>query len=269
MKKKIPFRIYIVSAFLLLVLIVMAFAPQLITHDPTAVDLLNKYDPSSLTYPFGTDDYGRCVFCRCLLAVRNSVGIAVSIETVTVLIGTILGMLAAYIGGVFDQIVNIVSEALLSFPSVKLIMMIVAFLGASTENIILAMLMVNWIWYTRISRSLTLTLKERKYVQAAKLCGASSATILLRHIAPGLMSQMVVQFTMSLGSVILGLAGFSFLGIGIQRPTPELGIMISDGCGLIRTNFMVLFWPSLILFLIVLSFQILGDWASERLRGRA
>ena len=265
---KIPARIYFTIAFLILILFVMLFANHLAKHDPTEIDLLNKFAESSREYPFGTDDYGRCIFCRCLLAVRNSVGIAVSIELVSVIMGIALGMTAAYRGGVIDYVINMVSEALLSFPSVILIMLIVAFLGASTKNIILAILMVNWIWYTRISRSLTLTIKERKYVQAARLCGASSVNILIRHIFPGILSQMVAQFTMSLGSVILSLAGFSFLGIGIQRPTPELGVMISDGCAMIRTNFMVLFWPSITLFLIVLAFNILGDWVSEGLRGR-
>lgn len=251
-----------------IIISVILVGPFLVIHDPTEIDLMNKYASACKEFPFGTDDYGRCVFCRCIVAIRNSVGIAFFIELLSVCMGTALGMLSGYLGGVVDHVLNVASEALMSFPSIILIMLIVAFLGSGTENIILAMLLVNWIWYTRVSRSLTLSLKERKYVQAAKLCGASTGTILLRHICPGLLSQMVVQFTMALGNVILSLAGFSFLGIGIQRPIPELGVMISDGCAMIRTNFMVLFWPSILLFLIVLDFNLLGEMISKRLRGK-
>lgn len=269
MKRKLPLSVLAALVFLAVLLAVMLLADVIAVHDPTEMDLSAKFLPPSAEHPFGTDDFGRCIFCRCVFAVRNSVGIAFSIELVSVLLGMLLGMLAAYYGGLPDQIFNLVCNALMSFPSVILIMLIVAFLGASTKNIIVAMLMVDWIWYARISRSLTLSQKERCFVQAARVSGASAATILRRHIAPGILSQMAVQFTLSLGSVILGLAGFSFLGIGIQRPTPELGVMISDACGLIRTNPAVLLWPGLLLFLVVLDFNVLGEWLGTKLRKKS
>jgi ABC-type dipeptide/oligopeptide/nickel transport system permease subunit len=265
-KRKIGIPVWISIAIMALILIIMIFAKHLAIHDPTLIDLSIKLQKPSHEYPFGTDDYGRCIFCRCIFAIRNSVGIAFTIELVSVVIGMMLGMSAAYYGRLPDRLFNTVSNALMSFPSVILIMLIVAFLGASTRNIILAMLLVDWIWYARLSRSLTLSLKERKYVQAAKLNGASGGIVLLRHITPHIIPQMAGQFTLALGNVILGLAGFSFLGIGIQRPTPELGIMISDGCSLIRTNFSVLLWPGVILFIIVLAFNIVGEWLSGFLR---
>ncbi len=264
--KKTRPTIWAAIAFLAALLFILIFADTLSIHDPTNIDLNNALLKSNHEYPFGTDEYGRCVFCRCLLAVRNSIGIAFTIEFVSVFIGMLLGTTAAYFGGILDGIFNSVSNALMAFPKVILIMLIIAFLSASTENIIIAMLIVDWIWYARISRSLTLSLKEQKYVQAARLNGANSITILRRHIIPGILPQLTGQFTLALGNVILSLAGFSFLGLGIQRPMPELGIMISDGCNLIRTNSSVLFWPSLILFLIVLDFNILGEWISECLR---
>ena len=254
--------------FLLLMVLIIIFADKICIHDPTEIDLSMKFAPNSFEYPFGADDFGRCIFCRCIYAVRNSVLIAFTIEFASVFIGMFVGMLAAYFGGVLDQLFAGICNALMAFPSTILIMLIAAFLGASTRNIILAMLLVNWIWYARISRSITLTTKERKYVQAARLSGARPLTIIRRHIAPSIITQLVGQFTLSLGNVVLGLAGFSFLGIGIQRPTPELGIMISDGCNLIRTNFGVLLWPGVILFLIVLDFNILGEYVSQRLRNK-
>lgn len=267
--QKCPISLWIAVIVFALLVAIMIFAEVIAVHDPTDINLSNKFLTSSAEYPFGTDDYGRCIFCRSILAIRNSVCIAVSVEFVSVLLGMLLGIFSAYYGGIVDQTFNLICNALMSFPSVILIMLIVAFLGASTQNVIIAMLLVDWIWYARIARSLTLSQKERCYVQAAKVSGASMPTILLRHIAPGILSQMAVQFTLSLGNVILSLAGFSFLGIGIQRPTPELGVMISDGCGLIRTHPSVLLWPGVILFLIVLDFNILGEWFSSKLRRKA
>ena len=110
---------------------------------------------------------------------------------------------------------------------------------------------------------MALSLKERKYVQAAEISGGKAHTIVFRHITPGVVTQMIAQFTLAIGNTILGLAGFSFLGIGVQRPIPELGVMISDACGLISTNFMVFFWPSIVLFIIVLGFNIIGDYINS------
>ena len=265
-KKRIRPGVLTALVFFGVLVLTILFADALSFHDPTEIDLAHKFVPASPEYPFGADDYGRCVFCRCIHAVRNSVLIAFSIELVSVFLGMVLGMTAGYRGGIVDKVFNAACNALVSIPNVILIMLIAALLGASTRNIILAMLLVDWIWYARISRSLTLSLKERKYVQAARGSGASDITILRRHIAPGILPQLAGQFTLALGNVILGLAGFSFLGIGIQRPTPELGILISDGCGLIRTNFSILLWPGVILFLIVLDFRVLGEWISEGLR---
>ena len=265
-KKEYPRKVIASAAFVVLIIAVSLFAGSLAVHDPTEIDLLHKLAPSSATYPMGTDDYGRCIFCRCLYAVRNSVALAVSIEFVSVVIGTLVGMFSSYHGGTVDAIISVISDALVSFPSMILVMLIVAFLGPKTRNIIIALLLVDWIWYARVARGITLSLKEQKYIQAATLSGASAFSILTRHIFPGLAPQMVAQFTLCIGGVILSLAGFSFLGIGVQRPTPELGVMISDACGLVRTNFSVLLWPCLLLVLIVLSFNILGDYVCDRLR---
>ena len=265
-KEAMPLKVLLSILFLLLALIVSLFADRLAVHDPTEIDLLNKFAPQSAAYPMGTDDYGRCIFCRCIFAVRNSAAIAVGIELVSVVIGTLVGMFSSYRGGAADAVISVVSDALVSFPSMILVMLIVAFLGPKTRNIIIALLLVDWIWYARVARGLTLGLREQKYVQAASLSGASTASILARHIFPALAPQMIAQFTLCIGGVVLSLAGFSFLGIGVQRPTPELGVMISDACGLVRTNFGVLLWPCLLLVLIVLSFDILGGYIGDRLR---
>ncbi len=264
--KNLRISVWLCVLFMTVLATLIIFADPITAHDPTEVDLSLKFHKACTAYPFGCDDYGRCVFCRCVFAVRNSVGIAFTIELAAVLIGSLFGMTAAYFGRIADQLFTTISNALMSFPNVILAMLIIALLGPSTRNIIVAMLIVDWIWYARITRSLTLSLKERKYVQAARMNGASAATVLRRHLAPGIIPQLIGQFTLNLGNVILGIAGLSFLGLGIQRPTPELGIMISDACSLIRTDFSLLLWPGMILFLVVLGFNVIGEFVSERLR---
>lgn len=260
---RMPVSVKISIIVLAVIITASLISPLIARHDPTKVDLLNKFQPCCGEYWFGTDDYGRCTFCKVLYAIRTSLGIALLTEGLSVVIGTLIGIFSAYIGGKVDYVINLICEALLSFPSLILTMVIVAFLGASTQNIIIAMLMSNWIWYARIARGMALSLKERKYVQAAEISGGKAHTIVFRHITPGVVTQMIAQFTLAIGNTILGLAGFSFLGIGVQRPTPELGVMISDACGLISTNFMVFFWPSIVLFIIVLGFNIIGDYINS------
>lgn len=262
----VPTYIFISFAILAVIILLGIFAPQIAPQDPSAIDLANPLAGMSLQHPFGKDDLGRCIFSRCLFGVRASIGMAVFIAFVSVATGTFIGMLSGYAGGILDRFVSTLSNALLAFPSLILVILIIGFLGPSTNNIIVAMLAINWIWYARVARSLTLRIREYDFVQAAKLYGSGPLQIIWNHILPNLMSQMIIQFTLCIGSTVLGLAGFSFLGLGVQPPTAELGLMISEGCALIRTSVMVMLWPSLFLIGIVLTTNIIGEYAGERMR---
>ena len=232
------------------------------------IDLNYSLAGMSFDYPFGTDELGRCIFSRCLYATRSTLSAALFISTLTIAIGCIVGVVSAYCGGIVDQIFRIVSDALLAIPSMIFVIIIVGFLGPGTKNIIIAMLLAYWIWYARVARGLAFRIKEYEYVRAAKLCGTSASGIIFRHIIPGMTTQMITQFTLLIGSSALGLAGFSFLGLGVQPPETELGLMISEGCDLIQTDFMIMFWPSAILVCIVLCLNIIGDYFSDYWRTR-
>lgn len=262
----VPTYIFISFAILAVIILLGIFAPQIAPQNPSEIDLANPLAGMSLKHPFGTDDLGRCIFSRCLFGIRTSIGMAVFIAFVSVATGTFVGMFSGYAGGILDKCVCTLSNALLAFPSLILVILIIGFLGPSTNNIIVAMLAINWIWYARVARSLTLRIREYDFVQAAKLYGSGPLQIIWKHILPNLMSQMIIQFTLCIGSTVLGLAGFSFLGLGVQPPTAELGLMISEGCALIRTSVMVMLWPSLFLIGIVLTTNIIGEYAGERMR---
>jgi ABC-type dipeptide/oligopeptide/nickel transport system permease subunit len=232
-------------------------------HDPVAVNLSNPLAPMGADYPFGTDQLGRCVFSRCLYALRVTFGASIFVAFMTVVLGVVIGAAAAYLGGLFDQIVRVSSDALLAIPSMIFTLIIVGFLGPGTQNIILALLIANWVWYARVARSLALRIREYGYVKAAKLAGTGHLGIIAFHIFPGLVTQMTTQFTLLIGTMALSLAGFSFLGIGIQPPSAELGLMISDGCELIQTHCSLMVWPSLALILPVASLNVIGDYFTD------
>jgi nickel transport system permease protein len=262
----VPAYIFISFAILAGIILLGMFAPQIAPQNPAEIDLGNPLAGMSLKHPLGTDDLGRCIFSRCLFGIRTSIGMAVFIAFVSVAAGTFVGMVSGYAGGILDKCVWTLSNALLAFPSLILVILIIGFLGPSTNNIIVAMLAINWIWYARVARSLTLRVREYDFVQAAKLNGSGPWQIIWKHILPNLMSQMIIQFTLCIGSTVLGLAGFSFLGLGVQPPTAELGLMISEGCALIQTTVMVMLWPSLFLIGIVLTTNIIGEYAGDRMR---
>jgi ABC-type dipeptide/oligopeptide/nickel transport system permease subunit len=237
-------------------------------HDPVTIDIKNTLAPMSWDYPFGTDQLGRCLLSRCLYAIRLTFGVALLIALLTIAVGSAIGVTAAYLGGLADQIVRIVSDASLSIPSMIFVILIVGFLGPGTENIILAILLAQWVWYARVARGLALRITSYGYVRAAKLSGTGPVGIIVWHIFPGLVTQMVTQFTLLIGSTALSLAGFSFLGLGVQPPSAELGLMISDGCELIQTHAWMMFWPSLTLIIPVACLNVIGDYFSDYWRSK-
>ncbi|MDR2301792.1 MAG: ABC transporter permease [Deltaproteobacteria bacterium] len=266
--KSRPARISVALAILIVMGLATIFAKYLVPHDPVAINISNSLAPMSWDHPFGTDQLGRCVFSRCLYAIRVTFGASLFIAFLTIVLGSVIGMAAAYLGGLVDQIVRVLSDALLAIPSMIFTLIIVGFLGPGTQNIILAMLIANWVWYARVARGLTLRIREYGYVRAARLAGTGHLGIIAWHIFPGIVTQMTTQFTLLIGTMALSIAGFSFLGIGIQPPTAELGLMISDGCELIQTHFFQMVWPSLALILPVASLNVIGDYFSDYWRSK-
>ena len=255
----------ICTCFLIIVILMGILAPIIAPNDPNESIFENKGLGMSLHYPMGTDNLGRCIFSRCIYGIRTSLGISIIISVVGILIGTCIGVFSGYCGGIVDNIIMRICDALLAFPDLILVLIIVGMLGIGTTNIIIAMLLVHWIWYARVSRSMTMSLKKRSFIQAAKISGSSDLKIIVRHIMPNILSQLIVLFTIDMGGVILSLAGYSFLGIGVQPPTAEWGVMINEGRTVIRQNIMAMLWPSIMIVTVVFSLNVVGECLRSQL----
>ena len=217
---------------LILILILALLAPAIVPYPQDIADKTNlseKFQPPSSAHLFGTDELGRDVFSRVLYGTRISLSTAVLAVALSLIIGVPLGAVAGTFGGAVDEIIMRITDIFLSFPPMLLAILLVSMLGPSLNNAILAIALAWWPWYTRIVRGQAISLKERKFIQAAETIGTPKWKIVAKHIIPNTISPVVVQASMDMGGVILTIASLSYLGLGAQAPSPEWGLMISQG----------------------------------------
>ena len=235
------------------------FAPVLAPHDPLLVDIVNKLQGPSPAYPFGTDQLGRCILSRLIWGSRYSLFYSSLVLVITVAVGVPVGMLSGYMGGKVDSLLMRIIDIFMALPSFIVALAIAGTLGASGRNLVLAMSLVYWADYARLSRTLTLQIKEQNYMMALKASGCSGVSIVFRHVLKNIAPSVVALATMDIGTIILSIAGFSFIGLGVQAPAPEWGIMLSDSKQFIQTCPRLMFFPGLTIVLIVLAFNLLGE----------
>lgn len=222
-------------------------------------NVLEKFQPPSPQHPLGTDNLGRDVLARILFGGRTSLSIGFLVVIIAVAIGTPLGALAGYFGGWLDEAIMRLTDIFLAFPSLLLAIAIAAALGPSFTNAMIAVALTWWPWYTRLVRAQTLSLRERSFVEAARGIGVREGTVILRHILPNVMTPVLVQATMDIGSAILTGAAMSFIGLGAQPPTPDWGQMVNLGRIYFINHPWLATFPGLAIFLVSLSFNLLGD----------
>ena len=239
-------------------ILVAIFAPVIAPHSPTDGDLAFQYLPPSADYWFGTDELGRDVFSRVLYASRVSLTASLVTVLISFGVGIFFGGLAGYIGGVVDDVMMRFSEMIQSFPPLILAMVIAAALGPNISNSILAMAVIWWPNYARLTRSIVISLKSNDYVTASRVLGATHTRILTREILPNSIGSLIVMCTLDLGNAILMFSGLSFLGLGVQPPTPEWGAMVSDG---VRdtAKWWVSTFPGLAIFSVAIAANFIGD----------
>ncbi|ODA42107.1 Dipeptide transport system permease protein DppC [Desulfosporosinus sp. BG] len=245
--------------FILVVVLCGVFAPWIAPHDPTEVSLKFKLLGPGGQFPLGTDDMGRCVFSRLIYGTRTSLGSAFIIMICALMIGTSIGTFSAYKGGRIDNFLMRLCDILLSFPSLVIVLVIVGVLGPGLINVMLSMVIVQWLWYVRIVRSLVLSITSRSFIEAAQVAGTSDQEIIWTHILPNVLPQLIVLSTIDLGSIILHFTGYSFLGLGVQPPTPEWGTMIENGRRFIRSTPELMYYPGILITLVVISLNLIGD----------
>lgn len=240
-------------------------APILAPHDPTLVDVSLKLKNPSWAYPLGTDQLGRCVLSRLLWGSRLSLMYSLTVLAFTLIIGIPIGILSGYLGKRWDTALMRVTDIFLALPSFIVILAIAGTLGASGKNLVLAMSLSYWAQYARVSRALTLKIKGESYFQALKAGGLSNARIIFKHILRNIMPSIIALATVELGSIILAIAGYSFIGMGVQPPNPEWGIMLNDSRAFIQTFPQLMLYPGITIMLIVFGVNILGEGIQDGL----
>jgi peptide/nickel transport system permease protein len=249
-------------AFALFVLIVLAavFGPYVVPFDPLQSNTASALKPPSTTHWFGTDQLGRDVFSRVIVATRLDVFIAIASVALVFLMGGLAGVAGGFFGGWTDRIVGRLADTIMAFPLFVLAMGIVAALGNTVENIILATAIVNFPLYARIARAEANVRREAGFVQAARLSGNGELRILLGQVLPNIMPIMIVQMSLTMGYAILNAAGLSFIGLGVRPPTAEWGIMVAEGAAfMVSGEWWIAFFPGVALMIAVFCFNLLGD----------
>lgn len=260
-------KMAVISAVILFTIITLTLlAPLIAPHDPDRVDLGKRLLPMfSEGHLLGTDQVGRDVLSRVLYGGRISVGIGFIAVAIALIIGVTIGVLAGYFSGLLDAIAMRSIDVLMAFPYVLLAIAIMAALGPGLLNSMIAVAIVGIPYYARIVRSQTISLREREFIQAERALGVSHTRIILKHILPNTSSQIIVAATLDVGWMIVAASGLSFIGLGAQPPMAEWGVMLSEGQKLIRTNPSLSIIPGVMIFLVVLSLNFLGDGLRDAL----
>ena len=254
-----PVTLAAVALFGLFVLMAV-FGPALVPYDPLASNSAMALQPPSAAHWFGTDALGRDIFSRTVVATRLDLGIAVSAVAASFLIGMPLGLAAGFFGGWWDRIVTRLSDTLMAFPLFVLAMGIVAALGNTVGNIVLATAIINLPFYVRVARAEANVRRSAGWIEAARLSGNGDVRILAVHLFPNALPPAMVQVSLNMGWAILNAAGLSFIGLGVRPPTPEWGILVAEGAQFIVSGeWWVSFFPGAVLMLAVFSFNLLGD----------
>nr|WP_321496147.1 nickel transporter permease [uncultured Methanolobus sp.] len=251
----IVLSVAILAGFLIMAL----FAGYIAPHDPEEANLDKRLQEPSAEYPFGTDHLGRCILSRVIFGSRISLSVGLLVVSSSLLFGTTVGTVSGYYGGLLDEIIMRIVDTFLAFPGLLLALGISGLFGAGFTNMVIALIIVEWTSYARLARSSVIDVKEHDYVTASRGLGAKDSHIIIQHIIPNIISPLIVMATIGMGYAILASAGLSFLGFGVQPPTPEWGSMLTDGRDFIRSAPYIMIFPGLAIMAAVLAFNYLGD----------
>lgn len=263
--KAARFRLPVLAAAAALVVLVAALGPALVPVDPYAQDLGSALQAPSAQHPAGTDRYGRDLLARVVVGAQSSVFSTLVLVAAVAVIGTAVGLTAGWRGGAVDTLLMRTSDVFLAFPGLVFALAVAGVLGGGMHNAVIALTAISWPKYARIARGLTLAQMRSDYVAAARLAGCTTAQTLLRHVLPNIAGPVLVTAAQDVGTMMMELAGLSFLGLGAQPPVAEWGSMMSDSRSLLQTAPWTLLAPGLAIFITVAVFNLLGDALRDRL----
>jgi peptide/nickel transport system permease protein len=247
------------AAIVMLAVAAALLSPWVVPYDPDSQQLSLRLERPSARHPFGLDELGRDIFSRVLAGAKISLLVGITVVGISTLVGVSLGAIAGYFGGWVDDVISRGIDVLLAFPGILLAIALVAVLGPSLTNVVLALSVIGWVGYARLVRGQVLRTRELEFVQAARALGASTARILIRHIIPTTIPAVMVQATLGMAGAILAEAALSFLGLGVQPPAPSWGTMLNGGrLHLLDAPHLTIF-PGAAIAVLVLGFNFLGD----------
>jgi peptide/nickel transport system permease protein len=271
----VPLAILVVGAILALIVTLALLAPWIAPADPNRQDLLARFKPpgfagrSGVTYWFGTDNLGRDLLSRVLYGARVSLAVAMLSVVVSTLAGVALGMVAGWFRGAVEMVIMRLVDIVMSIPAVLLAVLTVAVLGPGFLNLVLVLGFTRWPRYARVAYGQTLQIADMPFIRASQMAGAGSARILIGHVLPNIAGPLMVVATAEFGLMILFEAGLSFLGLGIRPPDPSWGSIMSVGREYLDRAWWIVTFPGAVLFLLVLSVNLLGDWLRDRIDPRS
>ena len=248
--------------------IVAILAPYITPYPWNEVDLSRALQPPSWKHLLGTDEFGRDIFSRIMYGTRVSLQFAFFAQLISISIGTILGLISGFYGGWVDDLIMRIVEILFAFPFLLFVIAVVSTLGPGIQNLYLAVALIGWAGVSRIIRGQVLSLRERDFVAGAIAIGASTWRILFRHILPNALSPLIIEATLGMGGMIMLEAGLSFLGLGVQAPTPSWGSMVQAGLAYLRSCWWYPIAPGVVIMIVVFGFNLLGDGLRDALDPR-
>lgn len=260
--------LYIGAGLSLILVFLTLAAPWLEPCDPTKMELSQKFMAPCREFIFGTDHLGRDIFSRILEGSRVSLSVAVLVVVCSALVGILLGMISGYAGGVVDMVIMRIVDVLLAFPAMIFALALSTMIGTGQMNLIIAITCIQWTRYARIARGEALMLKNAEYIEAARSIGNNTVQVLFKYVFPNIISKILIMASMDIGSIILYCASLSFLGLGAQPPSPDWGVMISEGKDYLQYAPWLTIFPGLAIAVSALAFNMLGDGLRDRLDPR-
>ncbi|WP_421908635.1 ABC transporter permease [Methanolacinia petrolearia] len=248
-------QIAISVAIMAFLVFIAVFADVLAPYDYTEKNLQDRLQPPSFEHLFGTDQLGRDILTMVMYGARASLFVGFTVTFVSMMIGVSIGIFAGYYGGWADEVLMRQTDSFLAFPSMFLALGITAFLGQGLENMMIALIIVEWTVFARVARGSTLDIRTKGYIRASQWVGASDGYIIARHILPNIVTPVLIMATLGIGNVILAAAGLSFLGLGVQPSTPEWGAMLNAGRSYFSSAPYMMFFPGFMIMITVLAFN--------------
>ena len=249
----------------IILLLIAIFSKYLCPYDPYVQDLLQAKKPPSFAHPFGTDRYGRDLLSRVIAGSTISIFSTLILVAVVTVTGTVIGIICGWKGGKTDTILMRISDVFLAFPGLVFALAVAGVLGGGIQNAIIALAAISWPKFARLARSLTMAQKDAPYIMAAKLSGSSTAIIIIRHLLPNMAGSILVTAVLDIGTMMMELAGLSFLGLGVKPPMAEWGSMINDWRSMLQICPWMVLAPGIAIFITVMIFNLLGDTVRDYL----